>query len=89
MSDLTDAIFNIVNFPDAIPNALIDDLATVLAAARRVANPVDELWWCKTHGRPIDVFEKITPKECLYVGRPGDCEPAPALIVLGITEDTG
>ncbi len=54
----------------------------VLEAARKFNDPLDELWWCEAHGRPIDVFEKITPKECLYVGRPGPCEPAAALVVL-------
>ncbi len=42
MSDLNQAIFNIINFPEDIPNALIDDLATVMEAARLVANPLPQ-----------------------------------------------
>ena len=65
-----------------------ETLRLIVNAARKVANPEDELWWCKAHARAIDKFDKLTPIECLYVGRPGDCKPVPALIVLGITKDT-
>ena len=39
MSDLTQAIFNVINYPEEIPNNLVDDLVTVLEAARLVADP--------------------------------------------------
>jgi len=53
----------------------------ILEAARLVADPMDELWFCKAHGYAIDRFDGLTPKECLYVGRPGDCEPVAALVI--------
>ncbi|KKM76524.1 hypothetical protein LCGC14_1379400 [marine sediment metagenome] len=54
---------------------------TFVEAARLVADPMDELWFCKAHGYAIDRFDGLTPKECLYVGRPGDCEPVAALVI--------
>ncbi len=64
-----------------------DDVALFVDAARRYANPEDELWWCKAHARAIDTFDGLTPKTCLYDGRPGHCDPASALIVLGVTTE--
>ncbi len=61
-------------------------VATLKQAARKYADPLDELWWCENHGYRIDRFEGVTPENCLYEGRPGDCKPIAALIVRGITE---
>ena len=62
------------------------DLGLIVEAARKYADPLDELWWCENHGYRIDRFEGVTPENCLYEGRPGDCKPIAALIVRGITE---
>jgi hypothetical protein len=63
-------------------------LGVVVNAARRMNDPLDELWWCKTHDRPIDRFNQLKPIECLYRGRPGPCEPIAALIVTKETHDS-
>ena len=71
-----------------LPLEVIGALLALTEAARKYANPEDELWWCKAHARAIDTFVGLTPKTCLYDGRPGHCDPVAALIVLalGVTE---
>lgn len=65
MIDLDQAIFNIVNLPDDIPNSLIDDLATVMEAARLVADPNIEAAFDAAHHilwieLKVDVSDEIT-----------------------------
>ncbi len=85
MSNLTDAIkrWDSPRSEDVIRRIRSEsgDVDLFVEAARLVADPMDELWFCKAHGYAIDRFDGLTPKECLYVGRPGDCEPVAALVV--------
>ena len=89
MSDLQDALDDDERFFAEQGFPRLEGHQLIVKAARLYANPEDELWWCKAHARAIDTFDGLTPKTCLYDGRPGHCDPASALIVLGITtEDT-
>ena len=81
-SELSQAMFNIINFPDDIPNALVNDLATVMDAARKVANldieaataVTYELRYIKDDDEWDDKIEDITRRA--------------VATALGITEDT-
>ena len=80
MSDLSLAMFNIINFAGSIPDGLIGDLATVMDAARLVANHPTVYYAIDTEG--LGNGEKL---HVLLVDGPGEYHVIPAALTGGDT----